>query len=277
MFHLWTRPDASSPGLRHSRKLVMSYAPTFSIVVSLLPCIIPPYAFRLNRVFGTQRVGWVIFGVFLLLGALQLMRSWHPFGLGISTGLTLDLLSLLIPALLLIGMAHIESLFKERLRVEQEEKRMRGELELQVKQRTAALDSANEELQREISLRKQGAEELRKSKEEYRFLFEENPQPMWIFDLRSFRFLSINKAALRAYGFSHAEFKAMTAKDLCVPEEISAFVAECAKGSPAMQTQRIWKHCKKDASTIEVEISAVDLMYSGYPARLVVAYDVTAL
>ena len=104
------------------------YAPSFSVVVSLLPCVIPPYAFRLNRVFGTKRVGWMLFGVFSLLATLQLIRSWHPFGLGISSGMTLDLLSLLIPALLLIGMAHIESLFKERLRVEQEEKRMRAEL-----------------------------------------------------------------------------------------------------------------------------------------------------
>src|SRR2546427_11823500 len=105
----------------------MTYAALSNIILSLLPCIIPPYAFRLNRVFGTQRVGWVLFAVFSLLGALQVIRAWHPFGLGISTAMTLDLLSLLIPALLLIGMVHIETLFKERLRVEQEEKRMRGE------------------------------------------------------------------------------------------------------------------------------------------------------
>jgi len=255
----------------------MTYVPTFSVVVSLLPCIIPPYAFRLNRVFGTQRVGWVLFAVFSLLAAFQVVRVWHPFGLGLSSALTLDLLSLLIPSLLLIGMVHIETLFKERLRVEQEEKRMRGELELQVKQRTVALDSANEELQREISLRKQGAEELRKSKEEYRFLFEENPQPMWIFDLRSFRFLGINKAALRAYGFSYAEFKAMTAKDLFPAKDVGAFVAEAAKNSPGIASGRLWQQCKKDGSTIEVEISTVDLMYSGYPARMVLAYDVTRL
>ena len=253
------------------------YAPNFSVIISLLPCIIPPYALRLNRVFGTKRVGWLLFAVFSLLAVLQVLRSWHPFGLGLSTGMTLNMLSLLVPALLLIGMAHIESLFKERLRVEQEEKRMRSELESQVKQRTAALDAANEELQREISLRKQGAEELRKSKEEYRFLFEENPQPMWIFDLRSFRFLSVNRAATRAYGFSHAEFKAMSAKDLFFSEDVAAFVAESARTSAGVDSRRLWRHCKKDGSIMEVEISAADLMYAGYPGRLVLAYDVTKL
>src|SRR6266404_6167440 len=171
------------------RMPAMTYAHIFSLVFSLFPCVIPPYAFRLNRVFGTKRVGWVLFTVFSLLAALQVVRSWHPMGLGLDPGFTLDLFYLLIPVLLLIGMVHIETLFKERMLVEQEEKRMRSELELQVKERTAALDKSNQELQEEISLRKRGEEELRKSKEQYRFLFDENPQPMWIFDLRSLRFL----------------------------------------------------------------------------------------
>ena len=255
----------------------MNFTPISTVVLSLLPCLIPPYAFRLNRVFGTQRVGWVLFAVFSLLATLQLIRSWHPFGLGISSSLTLDLLSFLIPILLLIGMVHIETLFKERLRVEQEEKRMRAELESQVKQRTIALDDTNQELQREISLRRQGSEELRKSKEEYRFLFEENPQPMWIFDLRSFRFLATNAAALRNYGFTSGEFRAMTAKDLFLPGEAEAFVADSAKGISGVQSRGLWRHLKKDGSVIEVDISVVDLIYAGCPARLVLAYDVSNL
>src|SRR3989442_5229003 len=226
----------------------MTYAALSNIILSLLPCIIPPYAFRLNRVFGTQRVGWVLFAVFSLLAALQFVRSWHPFGLGLNSRLTLDLLFLLIPLLLLIGMVHIETLFKERLRVEQEEKRMRAELETLVKERTAALDSANEELQREISLRKQGGEELRKSKEQYRLLFDENPQAMWIFDLHSFRFLAINAAALRQYGFSGAEFRTMTAKDLYPAAEVEAFAADSNRSSAAVQSRGLWRHLKKDGS-----------------------------
>src|SRR5262245_1217596 len=244
----------------------MTFTPVSSIVLSLLPCLIPPYALRLNRVFGTQRVGWVIFAVFSLLATLQVIRAWHPFGLGISSGLTLDLLSFLVPVLLLIGMVHIESLFKERLHVEEEEKRLRGELELQVKQRTAALDEANEELQREISLRRQGSEELRKSKEEYRFLFEENPQPMWIYDLRSFQLLAANAAALRLYGLTSAELRAVTAADLYSSADVRAFMADSAKSSSALQPGALWRHCKKDGSQIEVEISAMDMMYAGHPA-----------
>ena len=60
--------------------MVVNAVPFYSTVLSVLACLIPPYALRLARVFGTKRVGWVIFSVFVLLGALQLIRAWHPMG-----------------------------------------------------------------------------------------------------------------------------------------------------------------------------------------------------
>ena len=74
----------------------------------------------------------------------MLVRAWQPFGL--DSKLTLDLLNFLIPVLLLTGMVHIETLFKERLRLEEEEKRLRTGLESQVQARTAELGKANDEL-----------------------------------------------------------------------------------------------------------------------------------
>src|SRR5882724_2587625 len=252
----------------------MNFSVVHSVVLGLLACIIPPYAFRLSRVFGTQRVGWVLVLVFTSLAALMLVRAWQPFGL--DSKLTLDLLNFLIPVLLLIGMVHIETLFKERLRLEDEEKRLRTGLESDVKARTADLDKANEELQREISLRKQGEEELRKSKEQYRFLFDENPQPMWIFALDSFKFLAFNRATLRHYGYSNSEFREMTAKDICLAEEVEAFVAEAGKASLDLPPRKLTRHCKKDGSVIEVEMAVQDLVYGGCPGRLVLTSDVTA-
>src|SRR5262245_22765247 len=248
----------------------------YYVALGLLPCFIPSYALRLSRLFGTKRVGWVLFGSFVLLAALELVEAWSPKGLAIEPSVALDVLYFLVPVLLLIGMLHIESLFKERLRLEQQEKQLRGELQSLVQARTAELDRINDELQREISLRKQGEEELRKSKEQYRFLFEENPQPMWIFDLNSFRFLAFNTAALRHYGFTAAQFRELTAKELCPPEHAQAFIADAAKTSLGVQHRGAWRHRKKDGTLIEVEITALDLIYAGCPARLVLANDVTA-
>jgi two-component system cell cycle sensor histidine kinase/response regulator CckA len=250
----------------------MTYAWIYNVALTVLPCLIPPYAFRLARVFGTRKVGWLLFFVFLLLAVLQVVRAWHPMGIGLDPGLVMDLLYLLVPGLLLIGMVHIETLFKERLRLEVEEKKLRAALELQVKERTAQLDDVNVELRREISLRRQGEQELLKSKAQYRFLFEENPQPMWIFDLSSSRFLAFNRAMLRHYGYTSAEFRELKIQDLRAPDEPSGDTTVAVKNG----VLGIKRHRKKDGAIIEMEITAQDLVYDGSEARLMLAHDVTA-
>jgi two-component system, cell cycle sensor histidine kinase and response regulator CckA len=253
----------------------MIYPPVYSVVLSLLPCAIPPYAIRLNRAFGTQRVGWGLVSVFSLLALQQVARFWFPLGLGFDPELTRDLLNFLVPVLLLIGMVHIETLFRERARVEQEEKRLRAELEVQVQERTAEVDKANDELHRELSLRRQGEQELKKSKEQYRFLFDENPQPMWIFDRHTYAFLAFNGAAPRHYGFSGAEWRALTARDLCLSDDYAEFAADAQTASPEVQRRGLWRHRRKDGSVVEVELTALDLVYAERPARLILAHDVT--
>jgi PAS domain S-box-containing protein len=254
----------------------MTFHHVFSIVLGLLPCLIPPYALRLNRIFGSKRVGWLLFTAFSLLAVLQLLRSWRPAGWGVDAEVTLDLLNFLVPVLLLIGMIHLEGMLRERARLEQEEKRLRADLERQVQERTAQLDSANEEMQHEITLRRQGEAELRKSKEQYRFLFEENPQPMWVYDLNSLQFLAFNVATLRHYGYSSEEFRTMTVKDLCAPGEPDAFTADSPKTSSLLQARPVWRHCKKDGSVVEVELTTLDMTNGDNPARLILVNDVTA-
>ena len=51
---------------------------------------------------------------------------------------------------------------------------------------------------------------LIESERRYRDLFEVNPQAMWVFDVETLRFLAVNNAAIRSYGYSRDEFLAMT-------------------------------------------------------------------
>ena len=249
----------------------MTYASIFNIALTVLPCLIPPYAFRLTRIFGTRRVGWLLCVVFCLLAALQLVRSWHPFGIGVDPGIVTDALYLLVPILLLIGMVHIEMLFKERLNLEEEEKKLRSGLENEIKLRTAQLDEVNVELRQEISLRKQGEQELLKSKAQYRFLFEENPQPMWICESGTGRFLAFNRATLRHYGYSSDEFRELKATDPGAPD--NQFETNHAVKDGVLGIQR---HRHKDGSLLEMEITSQELVYDGVSATLVLAHDVTA-
>src|SRR5690349_8527124 len=104
IFIFWTCVAWSGTCLNQGMSLSM--VSLYGTALSLLACLIPPYALRLTRVFGTKRVGWVIFSAFVLLAALQLIRAWHPMGFALDPGRTLDLLYLLVPVMLLIGMMH---------------------------------------------------------------------------------------------------------------------------------------------------------------------------
>jgi hypothetical protein len=132
----------------------MNFTTLMGFIAGVLQFVVAGYALRLNRQFGTMRVGWSLFWAFLLLALLHLMQSAMHSGPGTEYVLKVDVMNVFISLLLLIGMVHLQATLKERIRVEREEQRMRGELELEVKKKTMFLTRALEELQTEIDERK---------------------------------------------------------------------------------------------------------------------------
>jgi PAS domain S-box-containing protein len=120
--------------------------------------------------------------------------------------------------------------------------------------------------------------EVYKSEEKYRHLFENNPLPLWVIDLDSFAFLDVNEAAILHYGYTREEFLSMTALDIRTPEEVFLFKqADHSKTiGPAEYNRGIWKHRKKDGTIIQVEVVAHNIQYQGKPARFILSNDVTA-
>jgi len=148
---------------------------------------------------------------------------------------------------------------------------MHSDWQEQIEEKTASC----QELLQVIGRLRQEKETLRESEALYRFLFVENPQPMWIFDLRSLRLLNLNNAALQLYGFSQQEWANLTASELFAPAAAAAFRRDVAKPCSGPQFRGRWQHRRRDRTLIDVEITAVDLKYSGYPARLILATDVS--
>jgi diguanylate cyclase (GGDEF)-like protein/PAS domain S-box-containing protein len=128
---------------------------------------------------------------------------------------------------------------------------------------------------RDITGRKRSEAALRESEERHRQLFDNSPHPMWIYDPDTLRFLAVNDAAVRRYGYAREEFLRMTIKDIRPPEEVPALLERLERGEEAGVVTAPRLHRTKEGALIRVEISAHDLTVGGRACRVVLANDVT--
>ncbi|MBS1243394.1 MAG: sensor histidine kinase response regulator, Cache 1, and sensory box, partial [Nitrospirae bacterium] len=113
------------------------------------------------------------------------------------------------------------------------------------------------------------------SEEKYRILFESNPHPMWVYDIETYRFLTVNDAAVNHYGYTRDEFLSMTIKDIRPAEDVSPLMENVSRVTTGMDKAGVWRHRKKDGSLIYVEITSHTVDFGGRRAEIVLANDVT--
>ena len=130
-------------------------------------------------------------------------------------------------------------------------------------------------LTRDVTERKRAEELLQESEERHRKLFENNPHPIWLFDRETLRFLAVNRAAIRNYGYSREEFLAMTIKEIRPLEDIPQMFASVSRLRDGEVTTGAWRHRRKDGTLMDVEITSYGLSFAGRPAEVVVAVDVS--
>jgi signal transduction histidine kinase len=97
----------------------------------------------------------------------------------------------------------------------------------------------------------------------YRMLFETSPLPMWVVDDETLRFLAVNDAAVRLYGYSREEFLAMRAE---------AFLPRARAGSVF---RGVFRHPRKGGEPLDVDAVGHLVGWRGRPARLVVINDIS--
>ena len=128
----------------------------------------------------------------------------------------------------------------------------------------------------DLSERYQAREQVSEVERRFRLLFDRNPAPFWVFDPDTLRFIEVNDAAVRQYGYSRDEFLSMSILDIRPREgwdEVRGAIQRAQVGDPPDATVRL--HRRKDGSVFEVRAHLSRLDFDGQPACLVLAEDVS--
>ncbi len=102
-------------------------------------------------------------------------------------------------------------------------------------------------------------------------LFTDNPQPMWVFDPRTLRFLDVNKAACRLLGYTRQELLRMTLQDVTA----AGVAARVASLGPGVQDIGVRPVRKKDGSMALMRVVTHPVDFDGIAARFSVHTDVS--
>lgn len=130
-------------------------------------------------------------------------------------------------------------------------------------------------IQRDITSKKISDTLFKESEEKYKYLFENNPHPMWIYDADTLSFLMVNNTATVVYGYSGDEFLKMNLKDIRPKEDWLSLEDDVKKTPESLSLPKRWRHIKKSGELIYVEISSFPINFEGKRARLVLSRDVT--
>jgi diguanylate cyclase (GGDEF)-like protein/PAS domain S-box-containing protein len=113
--------------------------------------------------------------------------------------------------------------------------------------------------------------------ESFRLLFEANPVPMWVFDPVNMKFLAVNDAAVKHYGYDRESFLTLTVLDI-VPQKDRDNFKNAIRNTPHVREggpSHVWQHVKADETEIDVRTYWRITTFFDRPAQLVAIMDVT--
>ncbi len=115
-----------------------------------------------------------------------------------------------------------------------------------------------------------------RAEQRYAQIFDGSPQPIWVHDRNTLRFLMINEAAVRQYGWGRTEFLAMSVGALIPPGEPHAPLRDEGEDTVDLAAEPFeTRHLTRDGRLLEVEVWTRSIDCGGVAAELVFALDVT--
>ncbi|MBP2161248.1 MULTISPECIES: bifunctional diguanylate cyclase/phosphodiesterase [Asticcacaulis] len=106
-------------------------------------------------------------------------------------------------------------------------------------------------------------------------LFEQNPVPMWIFDIRSLDFVAANPAASALYGYAHGELTGKSILQVHPTEDWAATRRNARALKTFIAPDKCFTHVKSNGKRIQVLIFAQRIRYGDRDCGVVWTIDVT--
>ena len=119
-------------------------------------------------------------------------------------------------------------------------------------------------------------QEVEDGKRRYRLLFELNPFPTWVYDVRDLRIVAANDAMVASYGWSREELEGMSVLELRDPDEAERLKAFLAEWGDRSGNAGVWRHRRRDGSPLWMDISTHSVEIDGKRCRMVIGHDITA-
>ncbi|MEO6732499.1 MAG: PAS domain S-box protein [Ferruginibacter sp.] len=118
---------------------------------------------------------------------------------------------------------------------------------------------------------------LKSSEERYRYLFNNNPACILIWDLETYKILEINDSAIEQYEYTKEEFLQKTVFDLRYADDTEGIkeLAQKAMSNVFFKVTATWKHINKSGDTLFMDITSHRIEYKGRPVILALANNVT--
>ena len=132
-------------------------------------------------------------------------------------------------------------------------------------------------IETDITKEKEAEEILKASEERYRYLFNNNPASIFIWDTENFKILEVNDTAVGQYGYSKEEVITKTVFDLSLSEDYNKIkhFASIARQRNEFRSEVTWKQINKAGEEMYMHISSHLIRFKGRPVILAMATDIT--
>jgi diguanylate cyclase (GGDEF)-like protein/PAS domain S-box-containing protein len=117
--------------------------------------------------------------------------------------------------------------------------------------------------------------------QQYRSLFTEHPQPMWVCDQGSLRILAANQAMTRHYGYEERELLGRDTRMLwpkaqrTLADSAMAMCRDARAAHNLTTAATTWRHAHKNGTLMDMEVFVGVTEFDGRPAWQILAHDIT--